>query len=397
MIGNSVRILHIAPTPFFSDRGCHIRIAGIISSLNSRGFVNHLCTYHHGADQCDISISRISPIGNYRDTSAGPNSGKYWADVKLLMLSLKRALQYKPHIIQSHLHEGALIGWIIKILLFWRRIKLVSDFQGSLTGELQSYGYINNNGLFNRLFWIIEAVILRLPDKITISSAENIKTLSKTFGVDSEKFTLIQDGFELDDFLDLANTDQLIDQYTQLKNKIIIVFTGSLLPAKGLNTLVKIIQSAVKTRSDIHFLLVGYPVNECRDLLESCNLLDRCTLTGRVGFDHLPEYLSLAHIALDPKDNSSGEASGKIINYMASGLPVICFDTENNRKLIGNSSCLCPHGDLLRFNSLLAGLLDNINNRTTEGARNKARAESLFRWDITTKPLSSIYSRITSS
>ena len=32
--GRPLRVLHIAPTPFFSDRGCHIRIDGIVNALN---------------------------------------------------------------------------------------------------------------------------------------------------------------------------------------------------------------------------------------------------------------------------------------------------------------------------------------------------------------------------
>ena len=39
-----MRVLHIGPTPFFSDRGCHMRIRGLIRALNDAGVENRLFT-----------------------------------------------------------------------------------------------------------------------------------------------------------------------------------------------------------------------------------------------------------------------------------------------------------------------------------------------------------------
>ena len=53
---------------------------------------------------------------------------------------MKVVSQQKPTVVHGHLHEGGLIGWCVKVLFFWRRIKLVMDLQGSLSGELRAYG-----------------------------------------------------------------------------------------------------------------------------------------------------------------------------------------------------------------------------------------------------------------
>ena len=50
--------LHIAPTPFFADRGCHIRIRNEIEALRDSGVRVILCTYPLGADQEGIDIRR---------------------------------------------------------------------------------------------------------------------------------------------------------------------------------------------------------------------------------------------------------------------------------------------------------------------------------------------------
>ena len=34
------KVLNIVPTPFFADRGCHMRILGEVNSLKNNGFYN---------------------------------------------------------------------------------------------------------------------------------------------------------------------------------------------------------------------------------------------------------------------------------------------------------------------------------------------------------------------
>ena len=54
--------LHIAPTPFFADRGCHIRIRNEIEALRDSGVRVILCTYQLGDDQEGIDIRRTARI-----------------------------------------------------------------------------------------------------------------------------------------------------------------------------------------------------------------------------------------------------------------------------------------------------------------------------------------------
>ena len=47
---DNLRIVMIAPTPFFADRGCHIRILGEAKALIDLGHELILCTYFLGRD-----------------------------------------------------------------------------------------------------------------------------------------------------------------------------------------------------------------------------------------------------------------------------------------------------------------------------------------------------------
>ena len=70
---DGMRILIIAPTPFFADRGCHVRILEEARALMALGRQVTICTYHNGRDINGIDARRIVKIPWYSKLSAGPS------------------------------------------------------------------------------------------------------------------------------------------------------------------------------------------------------------------------------------------------------------------------------------------------------------------------------------
>ena len=133
------RILMIAPTPFFADRGCHVRILGEAKALIALGNRVVVCTYHLGRDVDGVAIERILTIPWYKKLSPGPSFHKFYLDLLLLWKVLLVCRRFQPDIIHAHLHEGIVIGAIVRRLL---SIPMVADLQGGLTGELLDHGFI---------------------------------------------------------------------------------------------------------------------------------------------------------------------------------------------------------------------------------------------------------------
>ncbi len=191
-------VLHVAPTPFFADRGCHMRIAGIVRCLNAIGYRNTVCTYHHGRNVEDITTVRTYPIPGYTKTSAGHSPFKYLADVLLALLVCYQVIRYKPTVIHGHLHEGALLGHVARSLVFWRRIPLVFDVQGSLVGELVAYGTLKEGSFSYRVFRAIESIVCRLPDVLMCSSENSLGVMRDRYGVQPSRLMLTPDSLSFD-------------------------------------------------------------------------------------------------------------------------------------------------------------------------------------------------------
>ena len=82
-MSSSLKILMIAPTPYFSDRGCHVRIYEEARALRAIGHDVRIVTYHIGRDMEDISTERIVKIPWYKKLSAGPSWHKLYLDLLL--------------------------------------------------------------------------------------------------------------------------------------------------------------------------------------------------------------------------------------------------------------------------------------------------------------------------
>jgi glycosyltransferase involved in cell wall biosynthesis len=385
----ALRVLHVAPTPFFADRGCHMRIRGIVSALNRRGLENIVCTYHHGREVPGIKTIRTPPIPGFSRQEAGPSPFKYLADVLLWRRVCRVIRDWHPDILHGHLHEGALIGWLTRCRSERRKIPLVFDMQGSLVGELSSFGYFRFAPFLRILFHKMETFIVGLPQHIVCSSAESARLLTEKFNLSSDRIDLVGDG------VDTPGCGGTVSVPVP-PGVPVVIYSGALLAGKGIEILCKVLLESRRRLLPCHFLVVGYPEDELARFVAREGLGPLCTLTGRVPYEELGNYLAMAAVAIDPKLPGTGEASGKLINYMGGKLPVVCFDTENNRKLLGEAGYYAPVGSAGALVDGIAEAIGNPSEAVRRGLQGQRRALRLFSWDAGAEKICTVYRQLLS-
>lgn len=380
---NVEKVLHVAPTPFFSDRGCHIRIRGIVRSLSETGVDNLVCTYPIGRDVTDVATRRCARIPGYTKTEAGPSSYKYLADLLLVWTTVRAIRQFRPDLLHCHLHEGVLVGWLARILALRWGLPIVFDMQGSLVGELEAHGYFGSKSLRRRLFSAVEKTIVRMADVVVGSSQASIDFVRRSFGLPADILYLVGDGADVaTDFEARSDTPGGVD---------IAVYSGGISVAKGLTELQELLLQSAQRRLPVVFRIIGFPTEPIQKFVEQEDLQETVTIVGRVDFDDLGSHLASATLAIEPKPEGSGEASGKLINYMAAGLPVICFDSPNNRQMLDENGFFAQQS---RTNSLVDTLqiaLQSRSERREYGMRNIERVRRNFSWQSAANRLLEIY------
>lgn len=191
------RILMVAPTPFFADRGCHVRILGEAKALIGLGHEVILCTYFLGRDVEGIPTARTVAFPWYRKLSAGPSWHKIYIDLFLLLKVIKCCRKFRPDVIHAHLHEGIVIGKIASRLF---GIPLVADLQGSLTDELLAHRFLpNRRGLVGFCRWL-ETKINQMPAHLIVSSTQTARACIERYGIAAHRVSSVMDGVDLDVF-----------------------------------------------------------------------------------------------------------------------------------------------------------------------------------------------------
>ncbi|MHB1413888.1 MAG: glycosyltransferase, partial [Chloroflexota bacterium] len=165
----SFRVLKIAPTSFFSDYGCHVRILEETLALQALGSTVTICTYHSGNDVPGLDIRRALGLPWRDGVQVGSSPYRVYFDALLSLRTLLASVRVRPQVIHAHLHEGALIGGVLSKL--WR-VPLIFDYQGSLTSEMIDHGFMGlsrEGGLYRPLL-ALERKINGLADVLLTSS-----------------------------------------------------------------------------------------------------------------------------------------------------------------------------------------------------------------------------------
>ncbi len=329
-----MKILTIAATPFFSDRGCHIRVYNKAKYLGKLGAKVKICSYFGGKDIENLDVERLSQVSWYRRTAPGFSWGKFWLDIKLIFLCRKIIRKFQPDVIHAHLYEGLGVGYLAKIPAY-RRIPIVIDLQGFLDEEFRNYN--RQNIIARKIFvWLSKRLINR-SDWLVLSG-ENLQPYMEKLVRDKKAISIIRDGIDLDLFRNAPPLPD--DEFEKIRNwkreSKTLVYIGGLSDNKGVGELLKAFKEALTQNGDWKLLIGGYGNDEekYKKFVEENDLGDSVRFLGRVGYFSLPAYLALADAAVEPKRDST-ESSGKLMNLMAAGLPIICFDNDFNRVRLG--------------------------------------------------------------
>lgn len=391
----SYRILMVAPTSFFADYGCHVRILEEARVLQKLGHRVTIVTYYKGRDLPDLEIVRTGPVPWRAEYEVGSSRHKIAFDILLSWTALKLTLRRPFDLIHAHLHEGALIGSVLAKL---RRVPLVFDYQGSLTAEMVDHRFLNPNGPWYRPARWLETRINHRPDLILTSSRHAADLLAREFGPNATHIHPVPDAVNLGFFHPgVLSPDQRAARKAALgipPDRPVVVYLGLLTHYQGTGKLLRAAARLRRRGLKAHFLVMGYPnVAQYRAMAANLGLRGWVTFTGKIPYEQAPHHLALGDIAVAPK-LSATEGSGKILNYMAMGLPTVTFDVPVSREFLGELGVYAPPGDVPALADAIQTLLDHPDMARTLGQRARQRAAEQYAWDQAGRYILNLYEQV---
>ncbi len=392
------RILMIAPTSFFGDYGCHVRILEEALALQKLGHCVRIVTYNRGRDIDGVEIERTIPIPWRVDYEVGSSRHKLGLDLFLTSRVLRAARRFKPDIIHGHLHEGALMGWLAAKIF---RKPLVFDFQGSLTGEMVDHHFLNPRGSFYKPLRALEQWIDHQPAYVFTSAAYQQNLLANEYHVPPTRIVHIPDAVNPEWFRPWSDEERAEFRAKKFQLKCetlgiplarpVVVYLGLLADYQGVGHLLAAAARILKNGIDAHFVILGYPgadryIQRAREM----GIASRVEFPGRINYENIAQWLAVGDVAVAPK-LSQTEGNGKILNYMASGRPVVAFDNPVSRDYLGEDGVYAPAGDV---NALARGIKALLADRAAAkalGKKLRARAFEKFSWEASARKMEAAY------
>ena len=161
-----MRILMLAPEPFFEPRGTPFSVLARLRALSHLGHEIDLVTYHVGKDVAipRVSIVRIPGLPFIRQVPVGPSWVKIPLDVLLFVRAVGMGLRNRYNLVHSH-EEASLFGVMLARLF---RIPHLYDMHSSLPEQLKNFRRFRALvPLLRRVEWLVvsasDAVITICP------------------------------------------------------------------------------------------------------------------------------------------------------------------------------------------------------------------------------------------
>jgi glycosyltransferase involved in cell wall biosynthesis len=365
-------ILMIAPTPFFSDRGCHVRIEEEARLLQGLGHRVEILTYGLGRDRPGLSIHRITRLPGYRKKAPGASIYKFPQDILLRWLTDRMTKSRRPDLIWAHLHEGA---YIAEPVARAYQIPLWMDRQGSLVEELASHGTLKKESRVGQWMFDKELDLEDRVDCVLVNTDGAHKQLTERPGIHVRK---LPDTVDTDRFRPSSFPEDLARKLGLSSDIPIVLYLGLIAPHQGTDLLIDAFSLLRKKGKKAYLLLMGYPnLEAAKRLIREKGLEELATVVGPIPYEEAHRYLALGTVAVSPK-TSLTEGNGKLLNYMAMGLPTVAFNTPTNYELLGDAGRLTTPGNIEELAQGIAELVDDGNMREDASQAGRKRAVEHF-------------------
>src|SRR5690606_11014131 len=134
--GGAMRILFIAPEPYFEERGTPIAVDLMLKALSERGDEVDLLTFHVGEDRWHrgVNLRRCRPPLAPEAIPPGFSWRKAWCDLFLVREAVRMLRSKRYHLVHA-VEEASFIAMVLGWLY---RVPYVFDMDSSMALQLVS-------------------------------------------------------------------------------------------------------------------------------------------------------------------------------------------------------------------------------------------------------------------
>jgi glycosyltransferase involved in cell wall biosynthesis len=322
-----LKILVLAPQPFFEVRGTPLAVLHLVRALAALGHRVELLTFPQGeVAPLEGVVHRRSlrlPVGRVR---AGPSLAKMALDLPFVVEAVLRLAFGRYDVVHAVEEAAHLAGPFARIL----GVPLVMDVDSSIPDQLRYSGFATRGPVL----WLARALedhaLRHAAAVVTVcaSLTEGVETRCGATPVFQIEDPPLADRIELPG----AERVEALRRELGLSSLPLVLYSGNFEPYQGVDMLV----DASPLVPNAQFLFMGGEAAEIEALRARTRALGpegRCVFSGKRPPAELPVFLAAADVLVSPR--TKGENTPfKIFTYLASGKPLVATRIPSHTQLL---------------------------------------------------------------
>lgn len=334
--GQGLRILMIAPQPFFRARGTPFSVVHRIRALCEAGHHVDLVTYPLGEDvQINgLRIVRSARPAFIKDVKIGPSLSKLVLDAPLYFTARKMLKENTYDILHSH-EEAAFFS---AHLARRHGIKHIYDMHSSLPQQLRTFKSFDLKPI-RASFEALENHVLDTCDGV-ITICADLETIALARCGDTPHAMIENTG---DDTRIFGRSTEQPRADFDLHGRQIILYTGTFETYQGLDLLLDAMALLAKSHPKAHLVMVGGRPDQIAaygERAKTLGITGQVTFVGMVDPLRIPAFLEAADVIASPRSRGTNTPL-KIYGYMRAGKPLVATDLHTHTQtLTTDMACL---------------------------------------------------------
>lgn len=324
-----MKILMIAPEPFFEPRGTPFSEYFRIQALGSLGHQVDLVTYPIGEDKKlkGLKIFRSMKIPFISSIKTGPSLGKIFLDFFLFFKALGRLIVKRYDLIHTH-EEANIMGSVFSKIT---GIPHLYDMHSSLVQQM-------NNFQFTQSKFIVG--FFKFIEKVSLNNARSVIVICPSLydyaaGITSaEKLTVVENFMdETPKELNRARLESIQSEINGGEKKIIL-YAGTLETYQGIPLL---IDSLKHLDEDFLLVMIGgdpHQITSMKDEAVQKGVGHKVKFLGRKEPGDIPYYIAASDILVSPRILGTNIPL-KVYSYLKSGVPLVATNLYTHTQSIG--------------------------------------------------------------
>jgi glycosyltransferase involved in cell wall biosynthesis len=374
-----VRILMIAPEPFFEPRGTPFSEFHRIRALTALGHQVDLVTYPFGHDVAmpGLQLFRSLRPPFVRGVKVGPSIAKLPLDALLTLTVIRRALSSRYDAIHSH-EEGGLIGAALAAVL---RVPHLYDMHSSLPQQLTNFAF-SRSRLIRRAFLAIERFMIR-RSRVVIVICPSLEETVRDIDPHARTVLIENAPGSAGDLATPAQASEIrrtlgLDPPTR-----VVLYTGTFEAYQGLDLLFDAMAIVARVRRDARLVLAGGKPDQIereRARARAAGIEAVTIFAGERPPSDIPAYLLAADVLVSPRSRGTNTPL-KIYQYLRAGKPIVATRLLTHTQVLSDDTAILTGGTPQEFADGIVTALTDSARAATIGRRARDLAETKYSYE----------------